>query len=46
MRGKPSFVEFARHRGGDNGRAVLVPDVVLHDENGAYAALLATDNGA
>ena len=45
MRREFGFVDFARYRRGDNGRGILVADIVLYDEYGAYSALLASHDG-
>ena len=46
MRGQFCLVELRCDCGGDYRRAVFVANVVLHDENGAYSALLAAHDGA
>ena len=46
VRGKFRLRHFARDRRRDDRGGIFIADVVLHDEHGAYAALLAPDNGA
>ena len=45
MGGELGFIDFARDGGGDDGRRVFIPDVVLHNKDGAYSALLASHDG-
>ena len=45
MGGELSFVDFARHGGGDNGGGVLIPNVVLHDEYRPNPTLLTPHDG-
>ena len=39
------FVDFTCNRGGDNGRGILIPDIVLHDPHGTDSALFAPHDG-
>ena len=39
------FSDFACYSGGDDGRGILVPDVVLNDQHRSNSALFATDDG-
>ena len=45
MRRQFRFINAARYGSGYNGGGVFVSYVVLHHENGAYAALFAADDG-
>jgi hypothetical protein len=40
------FAKTACDRGGNDGGAVSVADIVLHDQHGSESALLASDDGA
>ena len=45
MRGQFRFVDFAGDRSGDDGGRIFVPDVILHDEDGADSALFTPYDG-
>lgn len=42
--GKLRFVDLTGDGSGDDGGGVFVPDIVLHHQNGTYAALFAADH--
>ena len=39
------LVDFAGDGGGDDGGGILIPDIVLHDKDGANAPLLTPHDG-
>ena len=45
MGGEFCFVDLAGNGGGDDGGGLLIADVVLNDEHGAYSALFASYDG-